>query len=167
MLKLNTIRAQVGSVSKNKRLGRGRASGRGGTAGKGHKGQSARAGGGVRIGFEGGQTPLYRRLPKVGFTNFFRRSKTELNVGVLETFDPSEVGEVTLENLKKAGKIRGSYEKLVILGDGEITKAFTVKAHRVSSKAKEKITAAGGKVEIIPIVRHSRKIAEARKSANA
>lgn len=151
MLKLNNIHAKPGATHKTKRLGRGSGSGHGPTAGKGDKGQLARSGGKVRAGFEGGQMPLYRRLPKRGFTNIHRRTNAILNVGDLERFDAKELKEISLDTLVKANKIKGRYDRLTILGTGEIKKSFTVKAHRISSSAKEKIEKAGGKVELIAI----------------
>jgi large subunit ribosomal protein L15 len=148
MLKLNTIKAQPGSVQKRKRLGRGSGSGLGATAGKGDKGQLARSGGSVRPGFEGGQMPLYRRIPKRGFKNFARRTNAVLNVADL---DKLSIKDITLESLSEARVIKGRYDRLTILGTGEVTKAVTVKAHRVSPSAQEKITKAGGKVELLPI----------------
>jgi len=151
MLRLNTIRAQKGATHKRKRLGRGSGSGHGPTAGKGDKGQLARSGGTSRPGFEGGQMPLYRRIPKRGFTNIARRSIAVLNLSDLETLNPAEFKEVTLESLVKSNKVKGRYDRLVILGTGEVTKGYHVKAHKVSPAAQEKILKAGGKVELIPI----------------
>lgn len=151
MLQLNTIKAQPGARKGKKRLGRGSGSGHGKTAGKGHKGQLARTGGSVRPGFEGGQMPLYRRIPKRGFTSLDRRKEALFNVADLEKFDAKALPEVTLESLAKANLLKGRYDRLIILGTGEIKKAFTVKAHRVSESAQEKIQKAGGKVEILPI----------------
>jgi len=149
MLKLNTIKAHPGATHKRKRLGRGAGSGHGQTSGKGDKGQLARSGGVSRPGFEGGQMPLYRRLPKQGFTNVFRRTTAILNVVDLNRFD---IKEVSLETLVEANLIKGRYDRLNVLGTGEIKKALSVKAHKVSAQAKEKIEKAGGKVEIIEIV---------------
>ena len=151
MLRLNTIKAQPGATHKKKRLGRGSGSGHGPTAGKGDKGQLARSGGSVRPGFEGGQMPLYRRIPKRGFTNFHRRTNVIMNLFDLDKLDPSVLKEVTLESLSEIRAIKGRYDRLTILGTGELTKAFVVKAHRISPSAQEKITKAGGKVELIPI----------------
>jgi large subunit ribosomal protein L15 len=148
MLKLNTIKAQPGATHKRKRLGRGAGSGHGQTSGKGDKGQLARTGGHVRPGFEGGQMPLFRRIPKRGFTNVLRRTSAVLNLFELEKLD---LKEISLETLTEAGEIKGRYDRLTILGTGELKKAFTVKAHRVSGSAQEKIQKAGGKVELIPI----------------
>jgi len=151
MLKLNTIRAHKGATHKRKRLGRGAGSGHGQTAGKGDKGQLARSGGSVRPGFEGGQMPLYRRVPKKGFKNFARRSIAVVNLHQLEKLDSKKFNEISLETLAEANEIKGRYDRLAILGTGELTKAFHVKAHKVSPSAQEKITKAGGKVELIPI----------------
>jgi large subunit ribosomal protein L15 len=150
-LTLNTIKAQPGATHKRKRLGRGSGSGHGPTAGKGDKGQLARSGGSVRPGFEGGQMPLYRRIPKRGFTNIHRRTNAVVNVFDLEKLSPSDFKEISLESLTAANVVKGRYDRLTILATGELTKAFNVKAHRVSPTAQEKITKAGGKVELIPI----------------
>lgn len=151
MLQLNTIKAHPGATKKRKRLGRGSGSGHGPTAGKGDKGQLARSGGTSRPGFEGGQMPLYRRIPKRGFKNIQRRSNAILNVSDLERFDSRSLKEISLENLVTANKLKGRYDRLTILGTGDLTKAFSVKAHRVSPSAKEKIEKAGGSVSLIPI----------------
>lgn len=148
MLKLNTIKAQPGSVQKRKRLGRGSGSGLGQTAGKGDKGQLARSGGVSRPGFEGGQMPLYRRIPKRGFKNFHRRTNAILNVSDLDRLG---LKEVSLETLTAENAIKGRYDRLTILGTGEVKGSFSVKAHRISPAAQEKITKAGGKVELLPI----------------
>jgi large subunit ribosomal protein L15 len=151
MLQLNTIRAHVGATQKKKRLGRGQGSGLGQTAGKGDKGQLARSGGSVRPGFEGGQMPLYRRLPKRGFTNIHRRTTAILNLAVLNTLDPQAIKTVTLESLRAAGAIKGRFDRLTILGTGDVKKAFQIKAHKVTPSAQEKIEKAGGKIELIAI----------------
>ena len=151
MLTLNTIKAQPGATHKTKRLGRGSGSGHGPTAGKGDKGQLARSGGSVRPGFEGGQMPLYRRIPKRGFTNIFKRTNAILNIFDLQKLDPATLKEISLETLSEAKAIKGRYDRLTILGTGELTKSFHIKAHKVSPSAMEKITKAGGKVELIPI----------------
>jgi large subunit ribosomal protein L15 len=165
MLRLNEIKAQPGATHKVKRLGRGTASGHGGTSTKGHKGQKARKSGGVGAGFEGGQTPLYRRLPKWGFKNFARRAKVALNVKDLEVLDPKKFGEISLETLTREKRVAGGYDQLVILGTGELTKAFQVKAHKVSPSAKEKIEKAGGKVELIAIPKPKGKHTKKAKKA--
>lgn len=151
MLTLNTIKAQRGATHKKKRLGRGSGSGHGPTAGKGDKGQLARSGGSVRPGFEGGQMPLYRRVPKRGFTNFGRRDIAILNVSDLEAFDAKVVQEISLETLTASNLIKGRYDRLTILGTGELKKAWTVKAHKVTPSAEEKIKKAGGTIELLPI----------------
>lgn len=141
---LSNLKPKRGSTGYRKRVGRGIGSGLGGTAGKGHKGQKARAGGRVRWGFEGGQTPLMRRLPKFGFSNVvFATEYDILNLDQLERFDK----EVSLETLEAAGLLRVGRVK--ILAKGELKKALTVKAHKFSAKAKEAIEKAGGKVEVI------------------
>ena len=137
----------VGSTKAPKRVGRGHGSGTGKTAGKGHKGQKARSGGGVRPGFEGGQMPLYRRLPKRGFYNKFANNYVEVNVKDLEKFDAN--AEITAEVLKEAGVISKICDGIVVLGNGEISKPLTVKAKKFTKSAEEKIVAAGGKVQVI------------------
>lgn len=151
MLRLNSIRAQKGAIQSKKRLGRGSGSGLGQTSGKGDKGQLARTGGSVRPGFEGGQMPLYRRIPKRGFKNPCKRTQVVLNVGDLEKFDSKQVSAISLEALASGNLIKGRFDRLVVLGDGSLTKAFIVKAHRVSESAKAKIEKAGGRVELVPI----------------
>lgn len=129
-----------------KRVGRGTGSGLGKTSGRGHKGQKARSGGGVRRGFEGGQTPLYRRLPKRGFTNIHAKNYTEVTLTML---DKSEATEVTAESLLAEGIIGKINDGIVILGTGSLNKKLTVKAVRFTKSAAEKIEAAGGKIEVI------------------
>jgi large subunit ribosomal protein L15 len=146
-MKLYELKPAPGSKKNRIRKGRGNASGRGTTAGKGHKGQNARSGGGVRPGFEGGQMPLYRRIPKRGFVNIFAKEFVEVNVSQLDKFDNGTV--VTPELLKKSGVISKIRDGVVILGRGEISKDLTVKASRFSKTAAQKIEAAGGKVEVI------------------
>ena len=146
-MKLCELSPAVGSTKAPKRVGRGHASGTGKTAGKGHKGQKARSGGGVRPGFEGGQMPLYRRLPKRGFHNKFANNFVEVNVKDLERFDAN--AEITAEVLKEAGVISKICDGVVILGNGEITKPLTIKAKKFTKSAEEKIVAAGGKVQVI------------------
>lgn len=146
-MKLFELSPAPGSTKEPKRKGRGHATGNGKTAGRGHKGQKARSGGGVRPGFEGGQMPLYRRLPKRGFTNIFAKSYNEINVSELEKFENGT--EITAEVLKEAGVISKIKDGIVVLGRGELTKSLTVKAHRFSKTAEEKITAKGGKAEVI------------------
>ena len=145
-MKLNELRPAEGSTKASFRVGRGPGSGNGKTAGKGHKGQNARSGGGVRPGFEGGQLPLYRKLPKRDFHNKFATEYAIVNVADLEkNFQDGDV--VTLEALLAKKIIRKAFDGLKVLGDGEITKKLTVKATVFSAAAKEKITAAGGQAE--------------------
>ena len=146
-MKLHELRPAEGSTKNKKRLGRGTASGQGKSAGKGQKGQNSRAGGGVRLGFEGGQMPLYRRLPKVGFTNIWRTEYAVVNLSDLDVFENGAV--VTVEALKEAGLVKAVKDGVKILGTGELSKSLTVQAHKFSKTAAEKITAAGGKVEVI------------------
>jgi len=146
-LKLHELKPAEGSTKSRKRVGRGNGSGLGNTAGRGSKGQKARSGGGVRPGFEGGQMPITRRLPKRGFTNNFRKEYEVINVSDLEErFENGE--EVTIEALFETGLINKVKDGVKVLGDGELTKSLTVKVHKVSKTAAEKITAAGGKVEV-------------------
>ncbi len=147
-MKLHELKPNPGSVKERKRLGRGTASGQGKTGGKGQKGQNSRSGGGVRPGFEGGQMPLYRRLPKRGFTNIFATVYAEINVEVLN--DMFEDGAIITPNLlKETGILKRQLDGVKVLGNGEITKKLTVKANKFSKSAVEKIEAAGGKVEVI------------------
>ena len=148
-MKLHELKPAAGSRKAPKRVGRGTGSGLGRNAGKGEKGQNARSGGGVRPGFEGGQMPLFRRLPKRGFTNVFKKEYALVNVSVLENFENG--AEVTPEILINSGLIKKAKAKdgVRILGDGELTKKLTVKAHHFSKAAVEKIEAAGGKAEVI------------------
>ena len=144
-MKLNELSPAVGSAKDSYRKGRGPGSGNGKTAGKGHKGQNARSGGGVRPGFEGGQLPLYRKLPKRGFKNRFAVNYAIVNVSALNKFEDGAV--VDLEALLAAKLVRKELDGLKILGEGELTKKLTVKANVFSATAKEKIEAAGGKTE--------------------
>ena len=146
-MKLHELSPAPGSVRDVKRIGRGHGSGQGKTAGKGHKGQKARAGRGMRIGFEGGQMPLQRRVPKRGFVNIFATTYANVNVAALNVFEDG--AEVDLDALKKAGLVKKAYDGVKVLGDGELTKKITVKAAAYSKAAKEKIEAAGGKAEVI------------------
>ncbi len=148
-MNLHDLQPAVGSSKPSKRLGRGIGSGKGKTSGKGHKGQWARSGGGVRPGFEGGQMPLYRRIPKRGFNNYFRKVFVVVNTEVLEKFEANTV--ITLELLLDLGlvnEVKDSYG-LKVLGDGNLTKPLTIKAAKFSGTAKAKIEAAGGVCEII------------------
>ncbi|HEX2228636.1 MAG TPA: 50S ribosomal protein L15 [Candidatus Binatia bacterium] len=146
-MKLSDLRPAPGSTKKPKRVGRGDGSGHGKTSCRGHKGQGARSGAGTRPGFEGGQMPLQRRLPKRGFHNPFRVQMAVTNVGQLEDFPAGT--EVTPELLAEHGFISGKHARLKILGDGALSKSLTVKAHGFSAQAKERIEACGGKVELI------------------
>jgi len=147
-MKLHELSPAEGSVKSCWRKGRGPGSGNGKTAGKGHKGQNARSGGGVRPGFEGGQIPMYRRLPKRGFTNdMFKKVYAVINVDALDRFEDG--AEVTVETLIAEGIIKDTKDGVKVLGNGEITKKLTVKANVFSASAKEKIEAAGGKAEVI------------------
>ena len=145
-MKLHELSPAEGSAKKPYRKGRGPASGNGKTAGKGHKGQNARSGGGVRPGFEGGQIPLYRKLPKRGFTNHFDKKYAIVNVSDLNRFENGAV--VDAEALLAARIIRDTMDGVKVLGNGEITKKVTVKAAVFSATAKEKIEAAGGTTEV-------------------
>ena len=146
-MKLHELAPAPGSKKVRTRVGRGLGSGLGKTSGKGHKGQKARAGGGVRPGFEGGQKPLYLRLPKRGFHNKFGKDFVEINVGDLERFEAGT--EINIVTLIEVGMVKKVRDGLRILGNGEISKALTIKANGFSKSAMEKIQAAGGKVEVI------------------
>ncbi|EGW39849.1 MULTISPECIES: 50S ribosomal protein L15 [unclassified Desulfosporosinus] len=145
-MKLHELKPAEGSTHAPKRLGRGVGSGHGKTSGKGHKGQNSRAGGGVRPGFEGGQNPLFRRMPKRGFNNISKKNIVVLNVRDLERFENDTV--VTIESLLESGLIKAVKDGVKILATGELTKALTVKIDKVSPAAAKKIVAAGGKVEV-------------------
>ena len=144
---INELSPVAGSTHVGKRKGRGHATGNGKTAGRGHKGQKARSGGGVRIGFEGGQMPLARRIPKRGFNNIFAKPLEAVNVSALDKFEDGAV--VDAQALLDAGVLSKCCYGVKILGNGEITKKLTVKASAFSETAKEKIEAAGGKAEVI------------------
>lgn len=147
-MKLHELSPAPGSTKARKRIGRGAGSGQGKTAGKGHKGQKARAGRGMRAGFEGGQMPLQRRVPKRGFVNIFRTEYATVNVASLS--DRFEAGQtVTVEALKQKGLIKKELDGVKILGNGELDKSLTVQANAFSESAKQKIEAAGGKAEVI------------------
>ena len=146
-MKLNQLTAVPGSTKAPKRVGRGTGSGTGKTSGKGHKGQKARSGSGMRPGFEGGQMPLQRRMPKRGFNNIFAKEIVSVNVGVLNRFEDG--AEVDAKALIEAGIIKKSCDGLKILSNGTLSKKLTVKASAFSEAAKEKIEAAGGKAEVI------------------
>lgn len=147
-MKLHELSPVEGSTHRSKRVGRGHGSGWGKTAGKGHKGQNARSGGGVRPGFEGGQMPLQRRVPKRGFVNIYRTVYENVNVGELnEKFEDGAV--VDAEALLNAGVVKKVCDGVKVLGDGEISKKLTVKAAAFSKSATEKIEKAGGKTEVV------------------
>ena len=146
-MKLYDLHPAEGSRTAPKRVGRGAGSGLGKTSGRGHKGQKARSGGGVRPGFEGGQMPLIRRVPKRGFYNPFSKEYAVINVKDLAGFEAGSV--VDYEALKAAGKLKKEFDGLKVLGDGELNVALTVKAVKFTESAKQKIEAAGGKAEVI------------------
>jgi large subunit ribosomal protein L15 len=147
-MKLHDLRPDKGSRKKRKRIGRGNSSGHGGTSTRGHKGQNARSGGGTRPGFEGGQMPLQRRIPKRGFTNIFRKEYAVFNLSHLNRL--TDVDAVDPEILRGKGLIRGRSKPVKILANGEMERPLRVKAHKFSKKAIEKIQAAGGEVEVLP-----------------
>ncbi|WP_312647820.1 50S ribosomal protein L15 [Aminipila sp.] len=146
-MKLHELRAAEGSTKNRKRRGRGTATGQGKSGGRGMNGQNSRSGGGVRLGFEGGQMPLYRRIPKRGFTNIWRTEYTILNVDDLNRFEAGTV--VTPELLEEVGLVKQVKAGIKILGEGTLEKGVTVKAHKFSKAAIEKIESAGGKAEVI------------------
>ena len=146
-MKLNQLTAVPGSTKEAKRIRRGHGSGNGKTAGKGHKGQKARAGHGQRPGFEGGQMPLQRRIPKRGFNNIFAKETVSVNVGALNRFE--EGAQVDVQALLDAGILKKSGDALKILANGELNRKLTVKANAFSEAAKAKIEAAGGKAEVV------------------
>ncbi len=147
-MNLNDLRPSAGTTKNKKRLGRGVGTGQGKTAGKGMKGQNSRSGGGVRPGFEGGQMPLYRRLPKVGFTNIWRKEYAIVNLyDINEKFEDGAI--VNIEALKEAGLVKALKNGVKILATGEVSKKLTVQANKFSGAAAEKINAAGGKAEVI------------------
>lgn len=146
-MKLHELKPAPGSRHTKKRVGRGIGSGNGKTAGRGHKGQNARSGGGVRPGFEGGQNPLYRRLPKRGFNNFTRKEYAVVNVEELNKFAAGS--EITPETLMESGIVSNPKSGIKILGNGDLTVNVTVKANKFSQSAVDKIQAAGGKTEVI------------------
>ncbi|PMC34147.1 50S ribosomal protein L15 [Bacillus sp. UMB0899] len=146
-MKLHELKPAEGSRKTRNRVGRGIGSGNGKTAGKGHKGQNARSGGGVRPGFEGGQTPLFQRLPKRGFTNINRKDYAIVNLDVLNRFEDGT--EVTPEFLLETGVVSNAKSGVKILGNGQLEKKLTVKANKFSASAKEAIESAGGTAEVI------------------
>jgi len=144
---LNNLKPAKGSTQARKRVGRGPGSGLGKTSGRGEKGQKSRSGYARKLGFEGGQMPLHRRVPKRGFNNIFRKEYAFVNIGRLEIFDVGTI--VTPDVLLKRGMIKKLRDGLKVLGEGELTKALTVRAHKFSAKAQERITGLGGKAEIL------------------
>ena len=146
-MKLHELSPAEGSKKEVKRIGRGHGSGQGKTAGKGHKGQKARSGKGMRLGFEGGQMPLQRRIPKRGFNNIFAKKVVAVNVGTLNKFEDGAV--VDIAALTEKGIVKNSFDAVKILSNGTLTKKLTVKADAFSEGAKAKIEAAGGKAEVI------------------
>lgn len=146
-MKLHELQVVEGARHSRKRVGRGTGSGHGKTACKGHKGQNARSGGGVRPGFEGGQTPLFKRLPKRGFTNVNHKEYAVVNVEDLNVFENGTV--VTIENLQEKGLVKKVYDGVKVLGNGKLEKNLTVKANKFSKTAEAAITSAGGKIEVI------------------
>jgi large subunit ribosomal protein L15 len=146
-MKLHELKSAEGSRHVRNRVGRGTSSGNGKTAGRGQNGQKARSGGGVRLGFEGGQTPLFRRLPKRGFTNVNRKEYAVINLDLLNRFEDGT--EVTPVTLVEAGLVKNEKAGIKVLGNGELTKKLTVKAAKFSKAAEEAIVAAGGSIEVI------------------
>ena len=146
-MKLHELSKPIGSTKNTKRKGRGTATGQGKTGGRGMNGQNSRSGGGVRLGFEGGQMPLYRRIPKRGFTNVFKKEWSIMNVSDLNCYEDGT--EITPELLAKEGKVKQVKAGVRILGEGNLEKKLTVKANKFSKAAIEKIEAAGGKAEVI------------------
>jgi large subunit ribosomal protein L15 len=144
---LSNLQPAYGSTKNRKRIGRGQGSGTGKTAGKGHKGQKARSGGSVKAGFEGGQMPLQRRLPKRGFTPLAKKIYSLVNLRDLEVFESGSI--VDIAAFGRAGLVNEIVDGIKVLGDGELTKVLTVQAHKFSKSAQEKIEAAGGKVEVL------------------
>jgi large subunit ribosomal protein L15 len=148
-MKLDELRPAAGSNKKRKRVGRGDGSGHGKTSCRGHKGQGSRSGGNTKPGFEGGQMPLQRRLPKRGFHNIFRNEMAVVNLAQLEAL--AGVGEIAPETMAQHGLISGKNRHVKVLGEGNLTKALMIRAHGFSAGAKEKIEAAGGKAELIEL----------------
>ncbi|MBQ0017708.1 MAG: 50S ribosomal protein L15 [Clostridiales bacterium] len=146
-MRIHELHKPEGSTKAPKRIGRGQGTGQGTTAGRGMNGQNSRSGGGVRLGFEGGQMPLYRRLPKRGFTNHWAKEYAEINVKDLNRFDDDTV--VDIELMLESGLVKQVKDGVKVLGNGELTKKLTVKAEKFSKSAAEKIEKAGGKVEVI------------------
>jgi len=158
-LGLNNLRPAAGSTHKKKRVGRGPGSGLGKTAGKGHKGQKSRSGYSSKIGFEGGQMPLQRRLPKRGFTNIFKKQWIEISLAKIEeNFDSGD--EITPEILHKRGLIKKAKHDLVVLGSGDVSKALNISAHRFTKAAREKIESAGGSITEIVKTKQAQAVSE-------
>jgi len=146
-VRLHNLKPAKGSTNTRKRVGRGPGSGLGKTSGRGEKGQKSRSGFRRKLGFEGGQMPLHRRMPKRGFTNVFRKEYAEVNLGRLEIFDAGTI--VTPDVLKRRGMVKNTRDGIKVLAQGELTKALTVRAHKFSVKAQERIIGLGGKAEVI------------------
>lgn len=146
-MNLHELEYNKGARKDSKRLGRGQGSGQGKTAGKGHKGQNARSGGGVAIGFEGGQTPIYKRIPKRGFTNYTRKEYAVVNLVDLNRFEDGATVDVVA--LVTSGLVKKLYNGVKVLGNGSLEKKLVVKCHKISKSAKEAIEKAGGKVEVM------------------
>jgi large subunit ribosomal protein L15 len=146
-MELGKLKPAKGAVTKGFRKGRGHGSGNGKTSGRGHKGQKSRSGFGGRAGFEGGQMPLYRRIPKKGFTNWNTKEIITINVSLLNVFEDGD--EVTIDSLKRKGLVSNPKDGIKVLGNGDLTKKLTVRVHHFSKTAAEKIEAAGGKAEVI------------------
>jgi large subunit ribosomal protein L15 len=166
-MRLHDLKPRPGARHRVKRLGCGESSGHGKTSGKGHKGQKARSGGSLRLGFEGGQMPLIRRIPKRGFNNAnFTTTYAPVNLAELEALNLTEIDQAAL---RKAGLVNGNWDGVKILGGGDITKKFTVKCHAISESARKKIEAAGGSVELLQKIaqpaRNSAKVALAASHA--
>lgn len=152
-MRLHTLKPRPGSTHRVKRLGCGESSGHGKTSGKGHKGQKARSGGSLRLGFEGGQMPLIRRIPKRGFNNAaFTIDYAPVNLASLEKLDVTGVIDEAV--LRKAGLVKGKWAGVKVLGDGEITKKLSLKVHALSASARTKVEKAGGQIEIVPLKLH-------------
>jgi large subunit ribosomal protein L15 len=147
VMRIHELSPAEGSIKKRKRVGRGPGSGHGKTSCRGHKGQKSRSGGGPRPGFEGGQMPLQRRLPKRGFNNIFKKSYSIVNIKDLSRFAPNS--SIDSESLRKAGLVKKERDGIKLLGNGEISHPLVIQVHKVSKTAKEKIEASGGKVEVL------------------
>ncbi|MCU0242803.1 MAG: 50S ribosomal protein L15 [Vicinamibacteria bacterium] len=150
-MSLNKLKPAKGSIKNRKRVGRGPGSGLGKTSGRGEKGQKSRSGYSHKVGFEGGQMPLHRRVPKRGFNNLFRREFSYVNLGQLECFDPGTI--VTPDVMLARGLVSRIRDGVKILGNGDLSRSLTVRAHRFSARAQERISAAGGRVELIEMGR--------------